>query len=114
VHDARGLQQILGHLVGPPKDVTVQAVSFIGQLITVLAIAFLLVLHGREYVNMGLSLTGAREQRYRGLIIDVNKAVAGHMLGNVIISVLATAATWIVPRSLASHTRCRWDSTSAS
>ena len=96
VHDARGLPQLLGHLVGPLKDVTVQAFSFIGELITVLAIAFLLVLHGREYVNMGLSLTGAREQRYRQLIIDINKAVAGYMLGNVIISVLATVATWIV------------------
>ena len=96
VHDARELPQLLGHLVGPLKDVTVQAFSFIGQLITVLAIAFLLVLHGREYVNMGLSLTGAREQRYRRLIIDINKAVAGYMLGNGIISVLATVATWIV------------------
>jgi predicted PurR-regulated permease PerM len=96
VHDARGLPHILGHLVGPLKDVTVQAFSFIGQLITVLAIAFLLVLHGREYVNMGLSLAGPREQRYRQLIIDINKAVASYMLGNFIISGLATLATWIV------------------
>jgi predicted PurR-regulated permease PerM len=96
VHDARVLPHLLGHLLGPLKDVTVQAFSFIGQLITVLAIAFLLVLHGREYVNMGLSLTGAREQRYRRLIIDINKAVASYMLGNVTISVLATVATWIV------------------
>jgi predicted PurR-regulated permease PerM len=96
VHDARGLPHLLGHLVGPLKDVTVQAFSFIGQLITVLAIAFLLVLHGREYVNMGLSLTGAREQRYRQLIIDINEAVASYMLGNIIISGLATLATWIV------------------
>jgi hypothetical protein len=96
VHDARGLPHLLGHLVGPLKDVTVQAFSFIGQLITVLAIAFLLVLHGREYVNMGLSLTGEREQGYRQLIIDINKAVASCMLGNIIISGLATLATWIV------------------
>jgi predicted PurR-regulated permease PerM len=96
VHDARGLPHILGHLVGPLKDVTVQAFSFIGQLITVLAIAFLLVLHGREYANMGLSLAGPREQRYRQLIIDINKAVASYMLGNIIISGLATLATWIV------------------
>jgi len=45
---------------------------------------------------MGLSLTGAREERYRRLIIDINKAVAGYMLGNLIISGLATVATWIV------------------
>jgi predicted PurR-regulated permease PerM len=96
VQDAQRLPQLLGHLVGPLKDVTVQAFSFIGQLITVLALAFLLVLHGRKYVGMGLSLTGGRQGRYRRLIIDINKAVADYMLGNVLISVLATLATWIV------------------
>jgi predicted PurR-regulated permease PerM len=96
VQDARRLPQLLGHLVGPLQDVTVRAASFIGQLITVLALAFLLILHGRQYVNMGLSLTGARRERYRRLIIDINKAVADYMLGNVVISVLATVATWIV------------------
>jgi predicted PurR-regulated permease PerM len=96
VEDARRLPQLLGHLAGPLKDVTVQAVSFIGQLVTVLALTFLLILHGREYVNLGLSLTGTREERYRGLIVDINKAVANYMLENVAISVLATVATWIV------------------
>jgi predicted PurR-regulated permease PerM len=96
VDDARRLPQLLGHLVGPLKDVTVQAASFIAQLTTVLAISFLLILHGRQYVDLGLSLTGRSEQRYRQLIIDVNKAVADYVLGNIAISVLATVATWIV------------------
>jgi predicted PurR-regulated permease PerM len=96
VDDARRLPQLLGHLVGPLKDVTVQAASFIGQLTTVLAISFLLILHGREYVNLGLTLSGRRSQRYRQLIIDVNKTVADYVLGNIVISVLATVATWIV------------------
>jgi predicted PurR-regulated permease PerM len=96
VRDAHRLPQMLGHLVGPLKDVTVQAASFIGQVTTVLAISFLLVLHGREYVNLGLSLTGRRQRRYRQLIIDVNKAVADYVLGNIVISVLATIATWFV------------------
>ncbi len=96
VHDARGLPQALAHLAGPLKQVTVQAFSFIGQLVTVLALTFLLMLHGRDYVNMGLSLTGARREHYRRLIIEVNRAVAGYMLGNVAISALATVATWIV------------------
>ena len=87
---------MLGHLAGPLKDVTVQAFSFIGQLLTVLAISFLLVLHGRRYVNMALSLTGDRGERYRRLIIDINSAVAQYVLGNITISVLATVATWIV------------------
>ena len=96
VHDARRLPQLLGHLVGPLKDVTVQAASFIGQLVTVLALGFLLLLHGREYVALGLSLTGDRAERYRRMIIDINKAVADYVLGNIVISVLATVATWIV------------------
>jgi predicted PurR-regulated permease PerM len=96
VRDARRLPQLLGHLVGPLKDVTVQAASFIGQVVTVLALGFLLLLHGREYVNLGLSLTGDREERYRGVVIDINKAVADYVLGDMVISVLATIATWIV------------------
>ena len=96
VDDARRLPQLLGHLVGPLKDVTVQAASFIGQLTTVLAISFLLILHGREYVNLGLEVSGSRSLRYRQLIIDVNRAVADYVLGNIVISVLATVATWIV------------------
>jgi len=96
VRDAQRLPQLLGHLVGPLKDVTVQAASFIGELITVLAISFLLILHGREYVNLGLALTGPREKRCRRLIKNINKAVADYVLGNIVISVLATLATWIV------------------
>jgi predicted PurR-regulated permease PerM len=96
VRDARRLPQLLGHLAGPLKDVTVRAVGFIGQLLTVLAITFLLVLHGRQYVNMGLSLAGDRSERYRRTIIEINRAVAQYVLGNITISVLATIATWIV------------------
>lgn len=96
VQDARGLPQGLAHLAGPLKDVTVSAFSFIGQLVTVLALMFLLILHGREYANMGLSLAGDREERYRRLVIDIKDAVAGYMLGNISISLLATLATWIV------------------
>jgi len=96
VDDARSLPQRLAHLAGPLKDVTVEAVSFIGQLTTVLAVSFLLVLDGHRYVNMGLSLTGVRQQRYRGLIIEIRNAVADYTLGNIAISVLATVATWIV------------------
>ena len=96
VQDARRLPQTLAHLAGPLQSVTVSAASFLGQLITVLALTFLLTLHGREYVNMALSLTGGREERYRHLITDINRAVAGYMLGNIVISVLATLVTWIV------------------
>ncbi len=96
VHDAQRLPQLLGHLVGPLQQVTVSAFSFVGQLVTVLALTFLLVLHGRQYVNIGLSLTGHREAHYRRLILEIDSAVAKYTLGNIVISVLATAATWAV------------------
>jgi predicted PurR-regulated permease PerM len=96
VGDAQRLPQELAKLAGPLKDVTVRAFSFIGQLTTVLVLTFLLMLHGRRYVNMALALTGEREPRYRRLIVAINKAVAGYMRGNIVISVLATVATWVV------------------
>jgi predicted PurR-regulated permease PerM len=95
VQDARHLPERLGHLAGPLKRVTVSAVGFLGQLVTVLVLTFLLTLNGRNYVNMVLALTGEREEHYRQLLIKVNRAVAGYMLGNILISVLVTIVAWI-------------------
>jgi predicted PurR-regulated permease PerM len=94
--DARSLPQRLGSATGALQAVTVKAFGVVGQLVTVLTIAFLLILHGRRYVNFALRLTGPREARYRRLVADVNHAVATYMLGNVAISLLATTATWLV------------------
>jgi predicted PurR-regulated permease PerM len=94
--DARALPQRLGHATVALQAVTVKAFGVVGQLVTVLSVAFLLILHGRDYASMALRLTGAREPRYRKLIADINHAVATYMLGNVAISVLATLSTWLV------------------
>jgi predicted PurR-regulated permease PerM len=93
---ARELPGRLAHASGPLEKVTVRAFAVIGQLLTVLSIAFLLMLRGRDYVGMALRLTGKREERYRNLVLQINRAVASYMLGNVAISVLCTAATWLV------------------
>ena len=93
---ANDLPGTLSKATGPLQDVTVKAFGVVGQLATVLAVAFVLMLNGRRYVGMGLRLTGSREQRYRKLVIGVNQAVARYMLGNLAISVLATLATWLV------------------
>jgi predicted PurR-regulated permease PerM len=94
--DAHALPSRLQQAAGPLQRVTVQAFGFVSQLLTVLTLAFLLMLHGREYMGMALRLTGDREARYRALVIDINQAVAKYMLGNVAISGLATVATWLV------------------
>jgi predicted PurR-regulated permease PerM len=79
--DARELPGRLARATGSLQAVTVKAFGVIGDLVTVLAVAFLLMLHGRRYVDMGLRLIGAREARYRKLVRDVNHAVAQYMLG---------------------------------
>jgi predicted PurR-regulated permease PerM len=96
VRDVHRLPELLAHLAGPLKDVTVGAFGFFTQLLAVLSITFLLTKHGRDYAEVGLKLTGGRQDRYRKVLIDIKDAVAGYTLGNIIISVLATIATWIV------------------
>ncbi|HLY49448.1 MAG TPA: AI-2E family transporter [Solirubrobacteraceae bacterium] len=96
VRDARNLPEELAKLAGPLKDVTVGAAAFITQLLAVLSITFLLVLHGRQYAELGLTLTGERQERYRKVLIDIKDSVAQYTLGNIVISVTATVATWIV------------------
>ena len=95
-NDARALPSRVAHATGALQAVTVKAFGVIGQFVTVVSIAFLLILHGRTYVNMALHLTGPREERYRKLVIDIKHAVATYMLGNIAISVAATLATWLV------------------
>jgi predicted PurR-regulated permease PerM len=95
-HDAQDLPGQLQKATGPLQDVTVKAFGVVGQFVTVLSVAFLLMLNGRRYVSTGLGLTGSREPRYRKLVIDINQAVARYMLGNIAISLLATVATWLV------------------
>jgi predicted PurR-regulated permease PerM len=96
VRDARRLPHLLGHLVGPLKDVTVQAFTFIGQLLTVLAITFpprspwTAVRQSRAVAHRGPQRAlPAADHRYQS-------GVSQYVLGNVTISVLATIATWIV------------------
>jgi predicted PurR-regulated permease PerM len=94
--EARVLPRRLAEASGSLQAVTVKAFGLVGQLVTVLSIAFLLLLRGRTYMDLALGLTGSNEERARALVRDINQAVAAYMLGNVAISVLATAATWLV------------------
>jgi len=93
---AHALPRRLAEETGSLQAVTVKAFGLVGQLVTVLSIAFLLLLRGRRYVNLALALTPSGEDRYRALVRSINQAVAAYMLGNVAISLLATVATWLV------------------
>jgi predicted PurR-regulated permease PerM len=52
---------------------------------------------------MALDLTGKRRERYARLTRQIAAAVSGYVLGNVIISVLAAIATWVVLTILGVH-----------
>jgi predicted PurR-regulated permease PerM len=96
VHHAQHLPQELAKLAGLFKDVTVGAAAFITQMLAVLSITFLLVLHGRRYAELGLTLIGERQARHRRVLIDIKDSVAQYTLGNIIIAGTSTVATWIV------------------
>jgi predicted PurR-regulated permease PerM len=93
---AHELPSKLQHATGSLQTATVRVFAVAGSFLTVMTIAFLLMLRGRDYVGMALRLAGKREERYRKLIVQINQAVASYMLGNVAISVLCTASSWIV------------------
>jgi predicted PurR-regulated permease PerM len=93
---ANELPSRLQHASGSLQTATVRVFAVAGSFLTVMTIAFLLMLRGREYVGMALRLTGKQEQRYRNLVLQINQAVASYMLGNVAISVLCTVSSWIV------------------
>jgi predicted PurR-regulated permease PerM len=93
---ASELPSRLQHSTGSLQTATVRVFAVVGNFLTVMTIAFLLMLRGRDYVGMALRLTGKQEQRYRNLVLQVNQAVASYMLGNVAISVLCTVSSWIV------------------
>lgn len=100
------LQTLPTHVGGATRtlgSVTVGAFRFIGELVTVLSIAFLLLLNGKRYVGMALDLTGKRRDRYARLVDKIAAAVSGYVLGNVVISVLAAIATWVVLTILGVH-----------
>jgi predicted PurR-regulated permease PerM len=93
---ANELPSRLQHASGSLQTATVRVFAVAGSFLTVMTIAFLLMLRGREYVGMALRLTGKQEERYRNLVIQINQAVASYMLGNVAISVLCTVSSWTV------------------
>ena len=102
-HDIQTLPSHLGGATRELGTVTVGAFRVIGELVTVLSIAFLLLLHGQRYAGMALDLTGKRRERYARLTREIAAAVSGYVLGNVVISVLAAIATWVVLTILGVH-----------
>jgi predicted PurR-regulated permease PerM len=91
----------LGDAVNALQSVTVGVFSALVQLITVLVLAFFVLLDGKRMVNWVFRELGpARGPRVRSIADDVYRSVGGYVVGNLLISVIAGVTTWIVLAAL--------------
>jgi predicted PurR-regulated permease PerM len=79
------------------RDVTVGVFSALIQLISVLVLAFFLLLDGKRMVDWGLGELGTtREHRFRAIADDIYRSVGGYVAGNLVISLIAGSTAWFV------------------
>jgi predicted PurR-regulated permease PerM len=88
--EAANLPSQLGQSAGALSNVTVGVFSAIFQLITVLTIAFLLLLDGERLFNAILRVARpAHAARLAAISADIYRSVAGYVAGNLAISIIA-------------------------
>jgi predicted PurR-regulated permease PerM len=86
----------LGEAAGTLSNLTVGVFSALVQLLTVLTMTFFLLLDGRRLVDFLLGVAGpTREPRLRRIAEDIYGAVSGYVAGNLVISVIAGAVTYV-------------------
>ena len=86
----------IGDAAGTLRDVTVGVFTKAVQLLTVLVITFILILDGRRFAEWFFrQLDPQREARARNVAQEINRAVVGYVVGNLLISVVAGIITWL-------------------
>lgn len=91
----------IGDAAGTLRDVTVGVFTRAVQLLTVLVITFILILDGRRFAEWFFrQLDPGREARARKVGHEINRAVVGYVVGNLLISVVAGIVTWITLEAL--------------
>ncbi|MCW2954779.1 MAG: family transporter [Conexibacter sp.] len=93
---AATLPSKLGSAAGTLSSLTVGVFSALVQLLTVLTMTFFLLLDGRRLVGFLFGLTGpTREPRLRRIADEIYGAVSGYVAGNLVISLIAGAVTYV-------------------
>jgi len=93
---ATGLPAKLGRAAGALRDVTVGVFGALVQLLTVLTLAFFLLLDGKRITNMGLGLARpSTEAQLRSVATEIYRAVSGYVMGNLVISLVAGTVTYV-------------------
>lgn len=91
----------LGAAAGTLQSITFGAFAAVLQLVTVLVMAFLMLLDGPRMVRWVLAqMPDDRRVRLEKVGDDIYRSVSGYVIGNAAISVLAGASTYIVLRLL--------------
>jgi predicted PurR-regulated permease PerM len=86
----------LGEAAGTLRDVTVGVFSSIVDLVSILVIAYFLMMDGHRLLEFGFDqLSPHREARMRAIAKDVSEAISGYVFGNFVISVAAGLVTYI-------------------
>jgi len=87
--------------VGAAQTVTVGVFSSVVQLVTALVVTFLLLLDGRRLAELFFAqLNPAHVREARTVADRVYKAVAGYVIGNAAISLMAGLSAYVVLRIL--------------
>ncbi len=75
----------------------ISAAGFVTALVTILTLAFFLLLNPERFVNVGLKFFAEPQQpRVRRLLRHSSRAVFGYISGNLVISLIAGVTTFIV------------------
>jgi predicted PurR-regulated permease PerM len=95
--EAKKLPNRLGDAAGALSSITVGVFSAIVQLVTVLVLTFFFLKDGQRIIAWWLrQLEPGRAERARAVMGDVYRAVAGYVLGNLLISVIAGTSTYVL------------------
>jgi predicted PurR-regulated permease PerM len=98
---AQQLPTKLGDAAGTLRDVTVGVFTRFVQLFSILVITFFLVKDGHRLLEfLYRQMPGERARRMRKIADDISDAIAGYVLGNFVISVLAGLVTYVTLRIL--------------
>ncbi len=99
---AANLPSRLGDAAGALQSVTVGVFSVVVQLVTVLTMAFFLLLDGGRFVEFAAGIRGQRtENRLRRLTEDIYQSTARYVAGALAISLAAGVSAFIVLSILA-------------
>lgn len=93
---ARDLPEHLGDAAGTLASVTVNVFTKVVQLVTILVLAFFLLMDGRRIMDfLYRALPPDRERRAREMAAGVSRAVSGYVTGNLFISLVAGLFTYV-------------------